>query len=289
MNKSELCEKHLVLLQVIYFLGGGIMFVTQLQEFMKKHKTQLWRDISELYEAGLIDKVFIDKHCVLKIKAYVIRYFEEKENVGSIEVTAYKIQKSAMISAILLRNYGALCQKPEKILSYAATFTNFVKNDNADLYMLERLKTSMEKHELSTERLTKTMHDLKECDFYKYRMHLNFYFENFKQIDDEFVISIAILDLSSAAPTVIADRIYSMFDKCDSMFQNNLRIKDKLCIHYSFNFYVRDSYREKYTIKQIVKITQCLQRINLDLSRISLAAVNLELTSSVFSNHILFL
>jgi hypothetical protein len=291
LNKEIIYEKNKTLLEIIFHLGGGVMFTTHLYEFMGfKHKTQMWRSINELERAGLIEKIKFHKHCIIKVKKFAIKKLLDKGNVDSIQITGYKILKSATISAVILKDYKHLCKTPEDFLKIARKYSTFYIPSDKSIYLLEQIINFFDKCQMDSSNLQTEVRNIvndKSIVFKDYR-NINCYVEKYqisRKDTNEFIFGIAVLDLSlNFDYKKVANRLVQVFMHYNSILGNELRIKGKKSVHYYFTFYVNDENRKEYLSRQLKKAKEAMSEMNIDMSRISLLLSNLNLTSTIFSN-----
>ncbi len=208
-EKIEAYKKHEMLLKIVYHFGGGLMFVSHLERFMGyKHKTQLWRNLNELLDVGLIDKIKYHKHCIIKVKASAIKRIIQKNTVDSITVTGYKIQKSAMIGAV----------------------SNFYYPQYNDLYLYEEVKQRFDREHMDTQYLSKEIDKISQIKpsqrhTLKTFRNRNIYIERYGCKDDIFFIALSILDLTAEFnPGKMSRLIADVYSSYSDIFGNNLNI-----------------------------------------------------------------
>lgn len=287
-TKDQLFEKHYTLLQLVYLLGGGLMFVTQLGAFLNKHKTQLWRDINELTSGQLLDKDKFLKHSIVKVKAFVIQRFVGTSQVNSVSLTQYRIKKSAAICAIILQIYSKKCSTAEEFLDYAQTHSNFWSSKESDLFLLSQIYDLMRRKGMKTQGLEQVLAGQTSLDLDNWKKHYNIYVDKFGlRGTDELVVHFAILDLWKCSPEAISLHIRDICDDCNSTFENIYRISGHYHMRYEFTLYVRDDDMRQFGLMQIDKVNQRLRNLRFDPETISIDVVDLRLTSEIFSNQII--
>lgn len=291
--KYEVYQKHETLLKIIYHIGGGIMFVSHVSCFMGyNHKTQLWRELNELIEESLVEKIKYHKHCVIKIKAFVIKMILDKEKVDSIVVTQGRIVKSAMICSIILKSYQPLCSNPEEYLRMVRKYSNFYHPGDYNLYLYNQLREIFYNQGMDTKNLENEILKISNTVPTKRNTLINFksqniYIEKYgvRKSRNEFIIGLALLDLTTEfAPSRISKCLKEFIEHSNSIFMNNLNITARKRIRYMFSIYTHDPLRLEYIKRQMKKVESYLQCQGVNLTNLSFNIINLNLTSALFSN-----
>lgn len=108
--KETACNAYKEYLQLIYYMGKGIMLATQIQRYMGyfygTSKQGVWRHIRSLQEVEIIDVHKIQNNSYIKLKKYAVRFLLEKEsskNVASLSYSFTTLKKTTFKNEYVLQ------------------------------------------------------------------------------------------------------------------------------------------------------------------------------------------
>lgn len=194
--KGKIAKQHNDILKIVYHLGKGIMWRTQLKQYLQLFfilsEKKLILALKELKEADIIH---IHRYCnrhIIRLKKFAICYLtgRERESVASIPFTTSKAIKSAYINAVLLYNLMQLeiVESLDEYIDEVAKRTTLLAKDKSSHHILTNLlsiqsyqhsweKVKLENEELERIRLTNIQRlqrvNINEKPLYYYNFNLN--------------------------------------------------------------------------------------------------------------------
>lgn len=289
IDKEAVYEKHKSLLQLIYFLGGGLMFVSHVHQFIGDNQTQTWRNLKELEEANLIEINKLHNNCIVKLKQYSLQQILNKEKVQAIAFTRTKILKTAYNNSIILIELSKKCKNTEDYLNNCRMRTNFYYSSNQNLYILKRIEFILAKAGFDTtdfdfelERY-ENKNDKNEIlqlnidNFLLRNIHImNFGFSNDSR--NKLILKFAFVDLNSSYTTKsLAIKMEQVYNYIILFF------KDIEKVDLIFNIYVQDTMRKSRLDSGRPKIDNFLQEQAIS-SRFQYQIHSLDITEKLFNN-----
>ncbi|WP_225340437.1 hypothetical protein [Lysinibacillus capsici] len=145
--KQKIAKEHINIIKIIHHLGKGVMWRTQLKQYLKyfyhlKEK-QIATAIATLKDADIIH---IHRYCnrqVLRLKKFGIYFLsaQSRENTASIKFTTTKALKSAFINAILLYNLNQreLDMDIDEYIEMIKSYTTLLAKDKSNHHILKPL------------------------------------------------------------------------------------------------------------------------------------------------------
>lgn len=145
--KQKIAEEHLDVIKIIYLLGKGIMWRTQLKQylqyFLQMTDKKIASAIAALKDADIIH---IHRYCnrqVLRLKKFGIYFLtkQTRKNTASITFTTTKVLKSAFINAILLYelHQRELDMKVDEYIKMIKSNTTLLAKDKSNHHILRPL------------------------------------------------------------------------------------------------------------------------------------------------------
>ena len=289
IDKEAIFEKHKSQLQLIYFLGGGLMFVSHIHQYLNENETQTWRDLKELEEANLIEINKLHNNCIVKLKQYSLQRILEKDKVQAIAFTKTKILKTAYNNSIILKELSEKCKCTEDFLSNCRMRTNFYYSANQNLYILKRIQFILSKanfdmtdfnFELDKYENKKDKNEFLQLNidnFFLRNIHvMNMGFSNSDRT--KFILKIVFVDLNSSyTPKSLSVKMEHVYNYIILFF------KDTEKVDLIFNIYVQDTMRKSRLDSGRPKIDNFLQEQAI-YSRFQYQIHSLDITEKLFNN-----
>lgn len=148
-RKERLCRENRTLLELVFYMGKGIMYKQHILRYMNEFEGLNEIDISkvlgELNENEIIDYHNFLGTKIIKLKKYAVYFLLEKdrEDVSSIQFTAGKAYKSAFLNQIILQNAEILKRRisnlRELINLYLRETTYFAKDKESFYYLKHQI------------------------------------------------------------------------------------------------------------------------------------------------------
>lgn len=165
--KGKIAKQHNDILKIVYHLGKGIMWRTQLKQYLQRFFTlsekELILALKELKEADIIH---IHRYCnrhIIRLKKFAICYLtgRERESLASITFSSSKAIKSAYINAVLLYNLMQLetVESLEQYINKITKTTTFTAKNKSNHHILSNLLNS-HLYEHSRERISYEIEEL---------------------------------------------------------------------------------------------------------------------------------
>lgn len=258
---------------------GGIMFASQLQKLCNYvHKTQFWRDVRELEDAGLIERIKYHNQVLIKIKAFAIKKILEKQKVESIAVSGYRIVKNAMIAEIVLQKY-----KPdfEQLIRNVEIFSNYYNSASIDLIYRHILllfkENNMDYRILENAIKSNNLKDYKNRGIYLDHHYIDFD----KRV---FHMNFCILDLyDNINVSKLSGHITDILQYHQELLSNNFNIKEHVTIQYRFTLYTTSDGRKVYAKSQFQKVKESLEKSKVNILNTKFAVTSLNITDKLFN------
>ncbi|WP_342533125.1 hypothetical protein MHB40_17975 [Lysinibacillus sp. FSL K6-0057] len=146
-KKEEVAKQYSDILKIIYHLGKGIMWRTQLKQYLQQFFAISEKEfILALKDLTDADIIHIHRYCnrhIIRLKKFAIYYLtcKERASVASITFTTSKAIKSAYINAVLLYNLMQLevVESLDLYIEEIAKRTTLLAKDKSNHHILTKL------------------------------------------------------------------------------------------------------------------------------------------------------
>lgn len=308
-DKEEACIEFNDYLVLVYYLGKGVMFSSQLQRYLEMitevGRSEYYRNLKVLQQKGLIDIHKFHNNNYIKLKKYSVKYLLQKDSTNEVKSINYSfttLKRSAFISEMILTIFIIdNTISVNKLINFLLTKTTLISKRNSNSKIFKELKEYkdpsiflrdevhnldlLENKNLMSIRNKKTVASIeKRSEFNINNMQSRNIFI-LKILDDE--ITVSILDLNdNYGPARLCDNIYNTCFYLSSILDNRKFEKKNRKVVFKM-FFSSQSAKNRMT-KEIgengyvtKKLTE--RRLIRNLAY-DIVLVNLDLRSRVFNN-----
>lgn len=301
--KEKACESLQDYLKLIYYLGKGVMFSSQICRLMQKmnhyDKSKVWRDLRELQRREVVDIHKVHHQNYVKLKKYAIRFLLEKDKSEEIKSVSYSfttLKRSAFLAEYILTSINLQEQTVDNLIHNILNETTLINKRNCNTLMFRNLEDFKnrelflreevinleylkEKH-LNTLKNKETQeHVEKRSDFNINNMQSrNIFITKIKESE----IDVVFLDLNdNYTVDRLAENVDNTYSYLTSLFQNRNFSKVSKRVNFNIltsNYFSNVNIDLDYTIKKLER-----KRLILN-SNYTIKSTNLNLREKVFNN-----
>ena len=302
-KKERLCMAHRTLLELVFYMGKGLMYKKHILRYMSEfegiNEIDTSKVLKELRDSDIVDSHSVFGAKVIRLKKFAIYFLLEKdrEDVSSITLTAGKVKKSAFLNQIVLQSATILKKRnpslPLLIQYYQAKTTYLSKDKESFSYLENQIQegwcTPYARQEVNDLKIAKQQgHVFKKNDAEEkiqrgYNLNSmqasNIYLGlKRKASNGKTVVYVDVLDINGLMTAKqFAKKVGLVVDYLDLLFD-----REDLTLTFYFLLHVQSQERKDFLQKQEKQInesirTHCKEDIPWDIN-------NLDLERTLFKN-----